>query len=342
MQKKKGLFNLISLLVISTVLLAGCQSESETKTAEPNTTKVESTKVITAKLGHVMAVDSPANIGALKFAELIKEKTDGQVVVDVYPNSQLGGDRDMIEAQKMGALDFSLPGSSIFSQFEPTVGVFVMPFIFKDKEAAYKILDGEVGKEIYKVTENQNIKTLVTFESGFRQLGTNKPVNGIDDIKGLKIRIPEGDIYIKTWKSLGASGTPLAWNELFSALQTGVVDGEEAPLATFATSGFGEVTKNFAYINYAYDPLMLTVSNAFWDKLTVEQQKAVEESAVEASAYQRQVNEDLEKTLEKDLIDKEGVAFTHPDLAPFQEAVKSVYKEYQYQDQLNMILDGLK
>lgn len=304
------------------------------------------TPTLTAALGHVMAADSPAGKGADYFAQKVAEKTNGAISITVNPNSQLGGDRDMIEGQQMGALEFSLPGTSIYSQFEPSLGTFCLPFLYSDYEEAHKVLDNEAVMGLYDCTQNQNITVLTTFESGFRQLGSNKKaVNTLADLKGQIIRIPQGDIYTQTWSALGVNGTPLAWNELFSALQTGVVDGEEAPLANFASSGFGEVCKNFAYINYAYDPLMLTVSNDFWNKLTDEQKAAVKEAAYEARDYQRQLNAEAEASLEASLKEQWDVNFTHPDLAEFKTAVQPVYDSWTYPDQLKVIQDvqaGLK
>ncbi len=295
---------------------------------------------LTAVLGHVMTTDSPAGKSAEYFAAKVSEKTNGSITITVSPNSQLGGDRDMIESQQMGALEFSLPGTSIYSQFEPTLGTFCLPFLYGDYDEAHVVLDSEEVMALYDCTKNQNITCLTTFESGFRQLGTNKrAINQLSDLKGLIIRIPQGDIYTQIWSALGVNGTPLAWNELFSALQTGVVDGEEAPLANFESMGFGEVCKNFAYINYVYDPLMLTVSNTFWSKLTNEQKAAVTEAAYEARDYCRQLNAEAEASMESSLKSEWDVNFTHPDLREFKEAVQDVYSNWAYPDQLKVIQD---
>jgi len=335
--KRETFLGILCLVLIVAMLAVGCSKPAtENKEAQP------AQKKIVAKLGHVLAPNTPFQMGAEKFAELVTKKTNGQVEIQIYPNSQLGADRDLIEGQKMGTIEFALPGTSIFSQYEASIAVFGLPFLFKDRAEVYKVLDGPVGQELYGVSEKQNIKVLALFESGFRQLGTTrKAVNSIADLKGLKIRVPQGDLYVKTWKALGVNPTPMAWNELFTALQTGVVDGEEAPLTIFASSGFGEVVKNFAYINYLYDPVMLTVSNKFWTQLTPELQKAIEEAAVEARDYQRKQVQELEKVTEDDLKAKQAVKFTNPDLTPFQDAMKSVYEGYADKETLNKILKAL-
>lgn len=333
--------------------LAGCGNTANSGTpgstptapstpTTPNNADTPKGETYNVSLGHVMAPDSPAGMAADRFAELVSEKTGGTVTISVYPNSQVGGDRDMIENQQIGSLEFSLPGTSIYSQFEPVLGTFCLPFLYSDYDQAHTVLDNSDVMALYDCTQNQSITTLTTFESGFRQLGTNREVNALSDLRGLIIRIPQGDIYTQTWSALGVNGTPLAWNELFSALQTGVVDGEEAPLSNFAASGFGEVCKHFAYINYAYDPLMLTVSNAFWNKLTDEQKSAITEAAYEARDYCRQLNADAEASLEASLKDEWGVSFTNPDLSEFRSAVQSVYENWTYPDALAVIQGAIK
>ena len=332
----KKLFALL-LAAVMVLSLAACGAKTTEEPATEETPEVMG-PTLTASFGHVMAVDSPADKAANFFAERVAELTEGTVTVTIYPASQLGGDRDMIENQQMGALEFSLPGTSIYSAFEPTLGTFCLPFLYSSYDEARAVLDSDEVAEIYSVTENQNIKVLTTFESGFRQLGTNKrPVNEMADLKGQIIRIPQGDIYTKTWEALGTNGTPLAWNELFAALQTGVVDGEEAPLANFASSGFGEVCKYFAYINYAYDPLMFTVSDAFWNQMSEAQQAAVQQAAYEARDLCRELNSEAEANYEAELVEKWGMEFTHPDLAEFKAAVQPIYSEWEYQDTLAAI-----
>lgn len=343
---------LISLCLASAMAfsLVGCGNSPNGNASNPappagNTSTSQSQpqeESYSASLGHVMTADSPAGLAAERFAELVSEKTNGTVTISVYPNSQVGGDRDMIENQQLGSLEFSLPGTSIYSQFEPVLGTFCLPFLYSNYDEAHTALDNADVMALYDCTANQNITTLTTFESGFRQLGTNREINSLSDLKGLIIRIPQGDIYTQTWSALGVNGTPSAWNELFSALQTGVVDGEEAPLSNFAATGFGEVCKYFAYINYAYDPLMLTVSNSFWDKLSENQKKAVTEAAYEARDYCRELNAEAEASMEASLKEEWGVTFTHPDLTEFRSAVQSVYENWTYPDALAVIQGALQ
>ena len=350
MKSKVG--KMLTVALILAIVLGGCGGSSgapassvgsETSaSSSPASAPMSAVRPThTAKFGHVMAPDSPSGLGAVKFAELVAQKTNGEIIVEVFHNSQLGGDRDMVEAQQIGSLDFCLPGCSVYVSFEPTVGVCSLPFLYESAEQAHKFLDGPVATEIFSVTKNQNITVLTTFESGFRQLGTRTPVNSLADLKGMKIRVPQGELFLNVWKALGTSPTALSWNEIFSALQTGVIDGEEAPLANFATMGFGEVAPYFAFINYTYDPLLFTVSNTFWHKLTDSQRAAILAAAQEARDFQRVENARQEKMLEEKLTKEQNMVFVRPDLEPFREAVQPVYINFAYPDLLKKVRDAI-
>lgn len=294
-----------------------------------------------AMLGHSQVTSSPIHEGALYFAELVFEKTGGRVVVEVYPSAQLGAERDLIESVGMGAVTMGMSIASVCAQFQPGVEAVCLPFLFETKEDVYRVLDGEAGRRLFSAMEKSDVTVMASFENGFRQLGSNRAVNSIEDLSGLKLRAPEGDIYTKTWSALGVNVTATPWSETFTALQTGVVDGEEAPLAIFNSSGFGEVTKFFAYINYMYDPMLVYFNSRWLDALPAELRKAVTESAQEAANFQRGLVTEQEAEAENILKGKWGVTFTHPDLAPFREACESVYDTYGHQDKLKLIRDAL-
>ncbi len=340
-KKSKAIVSMI--MVFSLMFATGCNSTTgpSSSAGQDGSSAEGNNEVIVAKMSHSSAVDSTYDVGAKYFADLVDEYTNGTVQIDVFPNAQLGSDRDALEGQRMGTVDISLPGASMLTMYEPSIGVFNLPFLFADKEEVYSTLDGEVGQEIFSSIETQGLRVLSTFESGFRQVSTvSTPVTSLSDVSGLKVRIPDGDAYLNTWEALGANPTVIAWNETFTALQTNVVEGVEVPITSFADAGLSEIAHHFSYINYMYDPVVLIVSQTFWDKLSTEQQEAVQKAATEASAYERQYNSDLEEELQTQL-ESEGVTFYNPDLSEFQAAVQSIYDEYEYQDELNAILDFL-
>jgi tripartite ATP-independent transporter DctP family solute receptor len=243
----------------------------------------------------------------------------------------------------MNALEFNTGAASVLAQFAPGVDVFGMPFLFEDKAQAYKILDSLVAEDIFRVTEEQNIKVLASWENGFRQVGTiKKPVYKLEDLRGLKIRTAPGDIFIDTWACLKAAATPIAWNEVFTALQTGVVDGQEVPLGPFYTGGFGEVVKYYSFINYMYDPFSLTVSMGFWNSLLPELQEAVQKAANESRDAQRAYTAKLEEEAMTVLVEKDGMTFiTIEDLKPFQDAVRPVLENYPHKENMRKVLAAL-
>lgn len=295
-------------------------------------------KPIVAKYAHQGALGSAMFETANKFAELVEAKTNGEIKVEVFPNSQLGSGREYLESMKMGALEFGQAVGGIYSMFEPQVTVLALPFLFESREQVYSVLDGPIGEEIYGTLEKHGFKYLGTVENGFRQLYTIKPVNSIGDLKGIKLRVPEGELYQKVWKALGVNPTPIPWNECFTALQTKVIDGLEPGLVPFETAGLGEVARNIAFINYSYDPDLLSVSTAFWNKLTEGQQAAIREATKEAIDFHRARTIEMEKEIEVKLQEKYATVFTHPDLKPFQDATRPVLEEFKYIELLNKIL----
>ena len=188
---KKALSLVLALCMVFS--LAACGE----KEPDPVETDTPTQEVITGSISHSSAPDSTYDIGAHYFADLVKEYTNGTVELTVYPSGQLGGDKDAFEGQRMGSVDFSMPGASLLSQYKSNIAVFNLPFLFSNREDAYKVLDSDLAAEIYSSTEEVGVKVLASFESGFRQVASaKKPIESIGDLQGQKIRVPDGDAYI--------------------------------------------------------------------------------------------------------------------------------------------------
>lgn len=285
-----------------------------------------------AKLGHALTTSSLYQVGAERFAKLVKQKTNGKVEVKVFPNAQLGDEAALLSGLKAGSVDFSLTSTSVAATYDQDLSALVLPFLCSTADCEYKLLDGPVGKKIYASLEPHGIKELTTFEAGFRNLATNStPPTSLKAIQGVPIRTPEGDLYVRTWKALGAVPNTLAWTETFTALQTGVVKATEAPLGPWADAKFYEVQKNYAKLHYLDDPIMMGVSVKFWNSLTADEQTAVQSAANEAAAYQRKLANDQLSELQKKLSAEQGVHFYSPDVAPFRQAVQPVIAYYKKQ-----------
>jgi tripartite ATP-independent transporter DctP family solute receptor len=293
------------------------------------------------KLGHIAEVSHPYAQGADHFAKLVAEKSGGDMEVQVFPSSQLGSQKDMTEGLIYGTIDMVLTGTADLGQFQPKMSIFDLPFLFKDRAHAYKALD-TVGMELGKELEPKGMKLLGFMENGIRHLTNNvRPVKAPADMAGLKIRVMSNKIYIETIKSLGASPTPMAFGELYSAMQQGTVDGQENPSAHIYTKRFFEVQKYASMTAHAYAPEPVLISMITWSKLSDAQKAIIQEAATEAVAWQRELStkEDNEYW---DKIKATGkIEVVEVDRAPFMEATQPVWKEFAGtvgQDNIDKIL----
>jgi len=279
------------------------------------------------KLGHIAEATNPYGMGADKFAEIVKQKSKGDIEVKVFPSSQLGTQKELIEGLIYGTVDMTLTGTAELGTFQPQMALFDMPFLFKDRAHAYRSLDS-VGMEMGKPLEAKGIKLLGYMENGIRHMTNNvRPIKTPADMKGLKIRVMNNKVYVEMMKSLGASPTPMALAELYSAMQAGVVDGQENPSAHIFTKRFFEVQKYASLTGHAYAAEPVLISMMTWKKLTPAQQTIVQESATEAIAWQRKVSE-TEDSEFWDKIKKTGkMEVITVDRKPFKDATEVIYKD---------------
>lgn len=284
---------------------------------------------ITLKLGHIAEPENPYGMGADYFAKLVKERTNGAVDIQVFPSSQLGNQRDLVEGLTFGTVDITLTGTAVLGNFIPEVAVFDLPFIFRDIPHAYKALD-TVGMELCKKGEKRGMITLAIWENGVRHMTNSKrPIRTPDDMKGLKIRVMEQPVYIEMMKALGASPTPMAMSELYTALQKGVVDGQENPFSHIATKRFDEVQKYISLTGHTYASEPILISTMAWAKLNKEQQDIVRKAAEDTRDWQRQLCRDSEGKFRK-IIEDRGLAQINEDVdkEAFVKATAPVYKMY--------------
>lgn len=341
MKKSIILLLLISLLITS---LTGCSKPAAPATPAPapgTPAAPVAQDPVTLKLGHTGVVGHFYQEGSEEFARLVNEKTNGVVTVEVYPSDQLGNQRSSVEGAQIGTQDLVLTSSMILANFDESIGVFDLPFIFPDRETAYKAMDGEVAKEIEAKFEAKGLIFLGWWENGFRHITNNKrPIEKPEDLKGLKIRVPESAVYIDTFTALGASATPISMGELFSALQLKTVDGQENPAGHVITQKFFEVQDFISLTGHFYTAEPLVMSKIVFDKMTPEVQQALREAGKEAGEFERKRSAELEQDYLKQ-IEETGMTITKPDLKPFQDAVKPVIEKYQaiYGENLTKLLE---
>lgn len=323
MVKSKMLALGISLLMI-VFLVTACGSSKQQEQAKD---QASGPKVI--KLAHVVNEKDGFHIAALKFKELVEQKTNGKVKVEIYPNASLGDERALIEGMQIGTVDMGVITNGPIANFMPQIAVFEMPFLFASSEQAYKVLDGEVGQKVLKSLESINLKGLAFAERGFRNLTNSKrEVNKPADVAGLKIRVMENPVYIDTFKALGANTVPMAWTECLTALQQGTIDGQENPVGVIYSFKLYESQKHLTLTKHTYAPATILMSKKVFDSLSKETQDILAKSAQEAAVYERKVNNDQMADQIKALKEKGMQIIEQPDLASFQEAVKPVYEKY--------------
>jgi TRAP-type transport system periplasmic protein len=266
------------------------------------------------------------NQAAEYLAQIVAERTAGAIEIQVFAASQLGSERDMIEGLQLGSLEMTLTSTGPLGNFVPQVKLFNLPFLFRDREACYRVLDGEIGTRIAALFPRVGIRSLGWYENGFRNITNSKrAINSPEDMQGLKIRVMEDDVFILTMKALGASPLPMAFGELFTALEQRIVDAQENPLAVIHSSRFFEVQQHLAMTGHFYSPAVLLVSETSWQSLSPEHQRILTEAATEARDHERKLSQKADRELE-DALRQEGMAVTHPDKTPFVEAVAGVYR----------------
>lgn len=347
---KKSIVLLLFVSLLITSVLAGCSKpaapEAPPVTETPEDTEepaevAEDLEPILLKLGHTGVVNHFYQEGCEEFAKLVNEKTNGQVTVEVYPSDQLGNQRSSVEGCQIGTQDMVLTSSMILANFDESIGVFDLPFLFPDRETAYKAMDGEVAEAIAADFEDIGLVFLGWWENGFRHITNNKrPIEKPEDLKGLKIRTPESAVYIATFEELGAAPTPIAFGELFSALQLKTVDGQENPAGHVITQKFYEVQDYISLTGHFYTAEPLVMSKIVYDKMPANVQEALKEAGKEAGEFERKRSEELEKEYLQE-IEEIGMTITKPDIKAFQDAVKPVIEQYKdvYGENLTKLLE---
>jgi len=280
------------------------------------------------RVGHVLASNHPYTGGLEKFSELVAQKSNGAITIDVFANSQLGNERDMVEGLQIGTLEMCLVSTAPLSGFTNQFLVYDMPYIFTDTKTARACVDSEIGQKMLDSLSVQGVKGLVYFENGFRNVTNSKrPINHPGDLNGLKIRTMENKIQMETFSAMGADPTPMAFGELFTALQQKTIDAQENPLAIIDTSKFYEVQKYLSMTEHFYAPAPLLMSMTFWDNLSPEYQQVILDSAIEAREYERGLLDEMNVKLLSEMTNR-GMLLNDVNKAEFRQAVQPVYDKY--------------
>ncbi|MGD9569453.1 MAG: DctP family TRAP transporter solute-binding subunit [Sedimentibacter sp.] len=319
--KVKKIISIIMVLCVIFVL-SGCSEGSSNAPAED-----ASNEELVFKFGHVLAPDHPYNLGAEKFKEILEANAPQPVRVEVFHSSQLGSERDLTEGLQLGTVDLALVPGTIAS-FEPKMKLFSLPFLFNDEEHAHKVLDGEVGSEIAADLPSKGLRLLAYWENGFRNVtNSKKPINTPDDLKGLKIRVPEDKIYVETFTAWGSNPVTMSFGELYTALQQKTIDAQENPLAIIYTNKFNEIQGYLSLTKHIYGTAPLLISEITWNKLSPEMQSAIQSAAEQARDYERQLLAEKNATYLKEL-EAAGMKINDVNVESFNKTTESIYAPY--------------
>lgn len=283
----------------------------------------------TIKIGHVLNTDHSWHKNLAGFAKDVKKETEGRVTIQLYPSGQLGNEKDMVEGLTFGTVDGGLIGGGSFQSIDPKFGIEALPYAWPTHEAAYKAFDGKLGKYLFDLLGKKGIVGLAWWENGFRHITNNKkPVVKPEDLKGLKLRVTPDKMRLDTFKLLGAAPMAINFGELYSALQQGVVDGQENPYAIIYSNAFNEVQKYLSKSGHIWGSAVLCVNSDVWNKLSAKDKETVRKLAQKWCAAQRketikEENEFLDKLKAK------GMKVNDVDKAAFQKAVQPVWKSYE-------------
>jgi len=285
--------------------------------------------VVTLRLGHIFPITHPIQKAALAMADYVKEKSDGKLIIDVHPQGALGAGNTLVENISLGTVDIGTGGPGLLSRLEPAWGLIAGQYVFKDAESMFAVLDGAIGDEIRdRLISKRDIRVLAIGYLGARHLTANKPIYEPEDLKGLKIRIPNIPLRNASFIAWGASPTPMALAEVYLALRQGVVDGQENPLPQIIAAKFYEVQKYLILTGHALNPEILLINEKKYQSLPEEYRNILLEGAKIFEENSFKEYNTMKYELLEQLLD-EGMIVMKPNIEKFREAVKDVPYEFE-------------
>ncbi|WP_019120756.1 TRAP transporter substrate-binding protein [Brevibacillus massiliensis] len=327
---KKALTILSGLLLTAAIFLSGCGGQKPASGSAGEGGGEKPAKKHILKVANYFATDHPQNVALReKFKKIVEEKSGGTLQVQIYDNSKLGAEKEFYDGVRNGTIELGVPGLIMQADIAK-MAAGEWPFLFKDFAHAKKVFQGPIGEEMAGELESKHgVHPLAWSANGFRMFSSNRTIAGMDDFKGLRIRMPNIPNYIKLGQLLGANVTPMPISEVFTALEQKVVDGQDNPIATLKASGWYEVQSDVLESRHMFSPNIYIINAKLWNQLTADQQKIIEEAAKVSADYEWEL---LEKSYEDDkkfLLEK-GIRFTEPDDAfkrEMEAAVQPLYDE---------------
>lgn len=310
MQRKS--LKIILLLSLVILLVAGCQDSGNQRVI---------------RIAHILDTGTPVHQAMALLGERLEVLSGGELTVEIYPSGQLGNERECVELLQLGSLDITKVSSAVVENFVPAMGVFGLPYLFRDSAHYWDVFNGDIGKALLLQGEPYWLRGLCYYDAGFRSFFIRETkVENPDDLGGLKIRVMRSNISIRTINLLGGNATPLAYSELYSALQQGVVDGAENNPPNFYQKRFYELCDYFVLDEHTAPPDVLLISTHTWNKLSDQEKQWMDQAVAESVVHQRKLW-DAMTTESIEAVKAAGVTVIQPDKAPFQEIVGPIYDD---------------
>ena len=345
----KKLVSLLMATVMVMMLFVGCGSDEQTPSNAGSQNEAtaeatqESTESITLKLGHKAPLDNELNLISERFKELVEDRTEGRVLIEIYPQGQLGNDRDLIEAMQFGTVDMSVSITAVYSNFEPKIGTLDLPYLFEDWDHMMAFVDSDVSLELLGELEDEGIIGLALKANGFRNVTNSvRPIETPEDLGGVKMRVLESPVFVKTFEDLGAVVSAMSWGEVYTALQQGAIDGQETPPEVIYTEKVFEVQDYMSKTEHITSFTAIGIGQISLDKLSEGDQEIVKECARQTASEMTASARDKEAGFIQKLQD-EGMMVNEVNKEPFKALTTSAYDWFanecgtDYVDKINAL-----
>ncbi len=328
----------LAVLLATGVVLSGCGGSGAALSAPASSmpgsaapSPVPAGDAITIKVAHVSQEGVPIDRAMHKLSEMLAERSGGSIQLDIYAASALGNNRELLEQLQLGSLEMAISSVAFLGGFTDSTGLLDLPYLFENNKAAEEVLDGEVGQSIFAQLDKSGFIGLAWLDTGWRHLTANDEIRTPEGMKGKKIRVMENQMHIDAWNALGASATPMAFSEVYTALQNGTIDCQENPYANINGNRLNEVQKYIIETGHIYDTSPLLASKIFWEQLSADQQELIRECVAETLVWEREISIEDQDTLRKQMQDNGKnvvVQLSSEERAAFRAAVQSVYDKY--------------
>ena len=307
---------------------------------EPGSPSTQDEKII-LKAGHPANANEPYHLGLVEMARIVNEKSNGKVEIRIYPAMQLGSEKAMIEGLLLGTMDIVVTANGSLTNFVPQLGILDLPFLFRDRDHMYRVMDGPVGRALEHSMEERGFHLLGFYDAGVRHIMTsNKPINAYEDLEGLKIRTMPVPAHIASFNAFGANAVAVDYGELYGGLQTGLIDGAEAANTNYNLKKFYEVAPHWAQIGWVILAADAIMSEKKFRSLPQDIQEILTEAGRQSAVLERQVYADSDNSL-LSVLQSKGVKVTYPNPAPFREASKKVYDSFVTSDKDRELLNAI-